>query len=1183
MNYLFTITDKFTNEIAGIYASLMPEERKKRFSACRDSLHKKQIVAAYMVLCYGLGRQYGEHNIRLKFEYSQTGKPYLASNKNIFFSISHSGNYVLCSIAEHDIGSDIQTMHSFTDSTTDFSVAESLLKLHDGRSDKRNDAVKTYLKRSDDYVIAVSCHDDVDNSIYEVRLDELMSYFSDHTTIGEYVRLNNSSDAFKVLQTPLEMFQRSVELYADREAVCFKGTSITYSRLDMYSNAIAHRLLETGVKTGDTVLLAVQPGIDYSIAEFAVMKAGATYVPVYKRWPLERVNYIIKECNISVALFGKEKLFFDCVAPVKLLCCGYCGGDYSAVHIDEKNNDINNIIYTSGSTGNPKGVMISKRGIASFSSDKKGCYYHDIVRSEYVRVACICPISFDMSVAENTTTLLNGGTVVFADDEEQYPINFGKFISDNNIDVVWATPSKFKMYLQSEVCHSSLKRLKRVVLAGEVLDYETARLSSSFPFELYNTYGPTETTIISTFYPVGNPQPNLPIGKPFANEYCYVLDNDGSLCEVGEKGELYISGECVAVGYKNNAAQTEENFLQNPFGRGRLYKTGDLVCLGSDGNLHFYGRKDNQVKINGFRVETEEVESAIYRITGDKTVVVCHEGRLVAFVESGNAQGNLTHRLKKILPDYMIPSHIIYVEKFPLNNNDKTDKKALLKLLENIVPAEYVAPQNDMQKRIAECWERFLNGVKVGIDDDFYSLGGDSICAMRIASELNQVGFNISMFDILNNKTVRNLSADIQSHDKEQIKLLIANPDPKDCADDKTIVPIDPYYEYQSNFNSQSNRCYVPLKMHKAIMQSTSSCNRIIYRVVGTTDKSAILSAVRKLIKNNPAFRTTYDRNKNQCMQVEYFENWNIPVLQISKLNKSFLDAVEKISLNGGQQYLSYIFVTEDGIGAIYIVLLLHWRFCDRAAMRLIKHQLTAALNDKKYYTAGITDPMQYAQFVRDGGVSLQGAIPETISANLSEFARLACDKILNKLLNGLDCVHFNCVVAFNDKLNSLYSNNPLNFVIELFANVLRNAYKLSKIPIYIVDQNRNMVNRDLVDTVIDFLPLVISDVKYDYYRCIKALKKVNYNNIHFIESGEWNTCDDLLPFVNYVAAWNEEEDGGIEIFDAVSYEIHEEYKHDSQISCSAFIQAGKLIISFSLPKNCKCCLIESVKEFLMN
>ena len=170
----------------------------------------------------------------------------------------------------------------------------------------------------------------------------------------------------------------------------------------------------------------------------------------------------------------------------------------------------------------------------------------------------------------------------------------------------------------------------------------------------------------------------------------------------------------------------------------------------------------------------------------------------------------------------MIPSHIIYVIKFPLNNNDITDKKALLKLLENIVPAEYVAPQNDMQKRIAECWERFLNGVKVGIDDDFYSLGGDSICAMRIASELNQVGFNISMFDILNNKTVRNLSADIQSHDKVQIKLLIANPDPKDCADDKTIVPIDPYYEYPSNFNSQSNRCYVPLKMHKASMQSTS-------------------------------------------------------------------------------------------------------------------------------------------------------------------------------------------------------------------------------------------------------------------------------------------------------------------------------------------------------------------------
>lgn len=1184
MNFLFTITKEFSDEIAGIYSSLMPKERRLRFVQCKDVLHKKQMVAAYMLLCYSLNKTYGENYVRIAFDYGSTGKPYLQNEKDKFFSISHSDKYVLCSISSHAIGSDIQKIFSEQERIIDFSISESLIKLKDDYTavEKVNAKISTKCKCGDDYIISVSGFGVVETDIINVSFNELIEYFNKRTTIGEYYNLNSYVPSFSVDYTPLEMFKRNVNLYGNRTAVSFKGRNITYKELNTYSDVIAERLLKAGAKIGDSILLSICPSIEFSIAQFAIMKAGCTYIPVYKRWPLERINYIIKDCNITIGIFDQAKLFFDCNVEVKVICNDYFCKTVYSIDVNERKNDICYIIYTSGSTGFPKGVMVTKTNLASFSVNKAGTYYHELVKSNYVRVACICPISFDMSVAENTTSLLNGCTVIFADEDEQYPENFAAFIINNNIEILWATPSKFKMYLQSKDCVEALKNLKVVVLAGEVLDFETARLSSKFSFQLYNTYGPTETTIISTYYHVQKIEFNLPIGRPFANEACYVINQSGNLCEVGEKGELYIAGECVAAGYKNNRKQTEERFLKNIFGHGIMYRTGDVVALENDGYLHFFGRKDNQVKVHGFRVELEEIESAIYSYTKHGTVVCLCESQLVAFIESSVGRLNLCNDLKRVLPDYMIPCMFYYVEKFPLNDNGKIDKKALIAILNNSVPSEYVAPTNELECLIVDCWCQYLSGVRIGIDDDFFQLGGDSIIAMRIASVLRKKGFDVSMFDIINYKTINNLVKVIERHRKENISIIPPFVNSVLYADEDAEISLNPYLEYQTNFifNSECQE-YLPLKMHKTIMEEDCSCDKIIYKVDGTDNRNLIIKAIKNLIKNNAAFRSVYDRDKGKCRQCNFSDSWVIPFLKAENLNRHFLYANSKVNLKGSIQYLSYIFLVEDCNNELYVILMLHWRFLDKSAVGIINKQLSSLLNDEKLSTFGIVDPLEYTKFVQESSFN-RNVIPDDIATALTDFAELSSDKELNRMLNNLNCFTFNCSIALNANLIQSYNNSPLNFIINVFASVLHNLLKRDKIPIYIVDQNRNMANSNLVDTVIDFLPLVITNDKYDYYRYIKKIIALRQPGESLIESGDWNASEEPLPFINYISVLDEADTADIEMVDKVAYEISVEEKHDKRISCSAFVKDGKLVLSCSLPKLSKAILQSSIEQLLV-
>ena len=378
----------------------MPGERRDFFVSCKDSLRRKQTVMAYLLLCYALYDSCQLDDVRLKFVYSNTGKPYLMNHSDIYFSISHSEKYVLCSVSREEIGADIQVKSD--EDISAFAKNESLFKL--GLA--KDKAAMTAYFETQEYAVAVSQFVNPSNEIYEVSFEKLFSYIDKHTTISAYLELNRNKGTSPCRELPLQLFKRKVKEHPNRMAVVFKNERITYKQLDEYSDVIAYRLKEVGVKAGEPVLLSVSAGIDFSVSQWGILKTGAYYIPISNRWPEDRVNYIVRDSGADVILIDKKSPFFACDAKIKINCSDYKTVVPAFPTVCEEEEQGFYMIYTSGSTGTPKGVMVSKKNLSTFSQNVVVSYFYEIVGTNEVNVACICPVSFDMSVGENTTTLL---------------------------------------------------------------------------------------------------------------------------------------------------------------------------------------------------------------------------------------------------------------------------------------------------------------------------------------------------------------------------------------------------------------------------------------------------------------------------------------------------------------------------------------------------------------------------------------------------------------------------------------------------------------------------------------------------------------------------------------------------------------------------------------------------------
>ncbi|MFK7784944.1 MAG: amino acid adenylation domain-containing protein [Crocinitomicaceae bacterium] len=562
---------------------------------------------------------------------------------------------------------------------------------------------------------------------------------------------NQTKKEFLPFETLLNAFAQQVEENSGHTALVVpkydldstKNTdsvNLTFAELDQKSNQLANFLLEKyALKKGDLVGLKLERDEWMIISILAVLKTGAAYLPIDPEYPENRIEYILGDANCSVLIDSNELTAFeekDCSAVLP------------AVSIES--NDLAYVIYTSGSTGNPKGVMISHGAILNTLFAQMDIFDLD---SEAVGLQ-FASFSFDASISEIFITLLSGGTLVVANDVcRKDPELLIDLIEKHGVNLATLPPT----YL-SKIDEEKLKGVKKLITAGETADYSRAIAQLEYG-NYYNAYGPTETAICATIFALTKEEAlkvnHLPIGKPIANTEIFILNQQQELLPSGAMGEICIGGKGLAMGYLNRPELTAEKFVQHPFDSSKkIYRTGDLGKWLPDGNVEFLGRKDDQVKVRGYRVELGEIEHALRKNDQIEQAIVLakrnkeNQNELVAYLTAKSEQdaASIRSEVKKHLPDYMVPSHFIQLEEFFLTANGKIDKSALPdpEGLEMSSGTAYVAPRNEIEEKMVELWQMVLNRTRVGVYDDFHELGGYSVKAIGLVAEYNKT-FNVRL------------------------------------------------------------------------------------------------------------------------------------------------------------------------------------------------------------------------------------------------------------------------------------------------------------------------------------------------------------------------------------------------------------------------------------------------------
>ena len=543
---------------------------------------------------------------------------------------------------------------------------------------------------------------------------------------------------------------QQVEFVPEKVAVACGGVTLTYRELDRRANRLARRLMKSGVQPNVLVGVCVDRSIDMVVAVLGILKAGGAYVPLDPAYPADRIQYILDDARAPVLLTEDSLVHSLSSTKAEIVCLDRDAEsialfDSSPVSARACAADLAYVIYTSGSTGKPKGVQVEHRAIVNFllSMQREPGFGREDV------LLAVTTLSFDIAGLELYLPLITGGEVVIAKrGEAQDPLALMKRLGEREFTMMQATPATWRALLS--VGWNGSAKLK-ILCGGEAFPLDLAQSLLPRSSELWNMYGPTETTVWSTVHRIKTTDGPIPIGHPIANTQVYVLDTDRNLVAQGAIGELYIGGDGLARGYLDRQELTKERFVPSPFlPKERLYRTGDLARWLPDGTLECLGRIDNQVKIRGFRIELGEIETVLSRHPAVKQcVVVAREDtpgdkRLVAYFEGQDGVNisvtDLRVCLKRELPDYMLPAVFVQLNTLPLTPNGKIDRKGLPLPEENRLEAEgeFLAPRDGVEQALADIWSKVLGVKKIGVHDDFFESGGNSLSAIAMLLEVQK-------------------------------------------------------------------------------------------------------------------------------------------------------------------------------------------------------------------------------------------------------------------------------------------------------------------------------------------------------------------------------------------------------------------------------------------------------------
>ncbi|EEK70326.1 hypothetical protein bcere0007_52480 [Bacillus mycoides] len=698
------------------------------------------------------------------------------------------------------------------------------------------------------------------------------------------VEFNNPKLDFPPQVTIHELFEQQAMIYPNSIAVTYEKGKVTYRELNERANQLAHYLQKKGVGPDTLVGLCVERSLEMIVGILGILKAGGAYVPLDPTYPEQRLQYILEDAGIQLFV-TKESLKELKWLPenIKSICLDRdrdeIGQESKTLPFsDVSSQNLAYVIYTSGSTGNPKGVMVEHQNVIRLFKSTE-CWYQFDEKDTWT---LFHSYAFDFSVWEIWGALLHGGRLIVVPYWiSRSPKDFYQLLVKEKVTVLNQTPSAFRQLIQ--VCEQEDEKkdlhLRYVIFGGEALDPTSLvpwfqRYGEQEP-QLINMYGITETTVHVTYYPITQDDvqhaSRSNIGKQIPDLEVYILDACQQPVPIGVAGELYIGGAGLARGYLNRPELTAERFIPHPFSSdpgARLYRTGDLARYLPDGNLDYLGRIDHQVKIRGFRIELGEIESALNaHVSIKEAVVIVREDqpgdkRLVAYVVGDGNVGEWRDYLKAELPSHMVPSGFVMMEAIPLTANGKVDRKALPVPEERKIESECVATRNGNEETLATIWKQVLGIKKVGIHDNFFEIGGDSILSIQIVSRAKQTGLQLTPKQMFEHQTIAELAQVVNEERGVQAEQGV-------ITGELILTPIQQWFFAQDHPN--------PHHWNQSMF----------FRTKERLDIVLLEKAVRTLLIHHDALRLRYERLPNGA-----WKQWNEGIEEQSTLTVISLDEV---------------------------------------------------------------------------------------------------------------------------------------------------------------------------------------------------------------------------------------------------------------------------------------------------
>ncbi|SQF99790.1 peptide synthase [Paucimonas lemoignei] len=733
------------------------------------------------------------------------------------------------------------------------------------------------------------------------------------------------------------LIEQQVQRTPQACALAFADRQLSYEQLNRQANQLAHKLIETGVGPETLVGIAAERSVEMVVGLLAILKAGGAYVPLDPEYPQERLAYMIQDSGIQLLLTQSNlRDHLPLPATLNTLCLDALDlSSYPASNpeVDIAAENLAYVIYTSGSTGQPKGAGNRHRALTNRLCWMQQAYElgsRDTVLQK-------TPFSFDVSVWEFFWPLLSGAKLVMAlPGDHRDPARLIALIQSHNVSTLHFVPSMLQAFLlDADVARCTA--LKRIICSGEALPVDTQQqVFEKLPnATLYNLYGPTEAAIDVTHWTCrAEDADSVPIGEPIANLATYILDACLQPVPPGVIGELYLSGIGLARGYHRRPGLTAERFVTSPFGDGeRLYRTGDLARYRPNGVIEYRGRIDHQVKIRGLRIELGEIENQLLQLPDVREAVVIALGQqLVGYVVPVQPAETLQHaalqesikaRLAQHLPDYMVPGQWLFLERMPLSANGKLDRKALPAPDASVRHNAWVAPQNPIQQQLVTLWQDVLKRDSIGITDNFFDLGGDSIISIQLVSRARQAGIEFTPKELFEHQTIQHLAA-------------VAR-----VSDPTAQIARGP---------AQGSVLLLPIQQlffEMAIEQRQHWNQSVLLKPGKLLDAGLLAQALRALLEQHDALRLNFTEGEQgwtatyQDIEQSHFSLWQAQINDPTELEQLGNEAQRSLNLQEGP--LLRAVLVSLGDGSQRLLLVIHHLVVDGVSWRVLFDDLQSA------------------------------------------------------------------------------------------------------------------------------------------------------------------------------------------------------------------------------------------------